>query len=310
MAISGYSKIPRLGSFDVNIARRVVTDYVLLLGLDELYREAIKRHESGELLDCSRQVANALQVSPADDPVEGYYSESEPLKGYFLNMRALQQVSIERAGEVAEFHPFQRLLEVASSPIYGEAVRHEKLLPVGRDALSKALLKTQSNWSIQSLTEAAFDIARETDDYSLVGLAARAKNPIVLTALKESVVLYAELICDIEEPPPLEYVWQVDDELARQAARFVDTFNTLFDEKLPAPEAGQAEQYWLAQEDVDILGRCVRIGSSISDPPQNYHWAICLVEREYLVKEFWHPEIWTTLRYREAQRGTDQAPEL
>ena len=97
--------------------RRIVTDYVFLLGLDEMYREAIKRHECGELLDCARQVTSALQIPPENDPVEGYYTESEPLTEYFLNMRALQQVNIERAGEVAELQPFQRLLEIASSPI-------------------------------------------------------------------------------------------------------------------------------------------------------------------------------------------------
>jgi len=290
----------------VNTVHRVVTDYIFLLGLDELYREAIKRHECGELLDCARHVTSALRISPENDPVEGYYTESEALTEYFLNMRALQQVSIERAGEVAEFEQFHRLLEVASSPIYGKPRRDEKLLPVGRDAVSKALIRTQSNWSIDSITKAAFDIAQETDDFSLVGLAARTKSPIILTALRESVVLYAELICDIDESPPTEYVWQVDDELARLAGRFIGTFNDLFDEKLPSPEPDQAERYWLAQEDSDALGRCVRIGSTTDDPPQHYHWAICLDQREFVVQDFWHPEVWTTLRYRETHRGAGQ----
>ncbi len=72
--------------------RRVVDDRVFLLGLDKLYRDAMKQHERGELLGCARRVAEALHVTPADVPVEGYYAEDERLTEYFRLVRALQDV--------------------------------------------------------------------------------------------------------------------------------------------------------------------------------------------------------------------------
>src|SRR5690349_8990226 len=63
--------------------RRVVNNRVFLLGLDELYREAMKRHERDELRRCARETASSLSVDPADVPIEGYYSEDERLTEYF-----------------------------------------------------------------------------------------------------------------------------------------------------------------------------------------------------------------------------------
>jgi len=57
----------------------VVDNRVFLLGLDKLYRDAMKRHERGELLACARRVAAPLHETPADVPVEGYYAEDEQL---------------------------------------------------------------------------------------------------------------------------------------------------------------------------------------------------------------------------------------
>lgn len=51
--------------------RRIVDNRTFLLGLDKLYRDAMKRHERGELLHCARRVAVALQVAPAAGPVAG-----------------------------------------------------------------------------------------------------------------------------------------------------------------------------------------------------------------------------------------------
>ena len=295
----------------MEIERRVVNNYVFLLGLDNLYRDTIQQHERGELLDCARKVVSALQVMPTNDPVEGYYAEDAQLTEYFLNIRSLQQVTLSRTTEVATLPEFRRLLDIASSPIYGRPQQHNMLLPVGRDAFSQALIQAQPNWTVENLTSIAFTAACELDDYSLVGLAARVKNPVVLTALRESVVLYAETEDYIEEPPPREYVWEVDDELAKQAKRFIDTFNSLFNEELPAPDSSQTERYWHANEDNEILGRCVRLGQDENQtPPKYYHWAICLGDEGLRVQEFWQSEIWTTTRYRQALNNNWQCPDL
>jgi hypothetical protein len=66
---------------------RVVDDRTFLLGLDELYRSAMKKHERDELLGCARTLSTALGIAPADVPVEGYYSEDEMLSEYFRRMQ-------------------------------------------------------------------------------------------------------------------------------------------------------------------------------------------------------------------------------
>jgi hypothetical protein len=283
----------------IPIERCIVDNRVFLLGLDQLYREAMKEHERAELLHCAKSVAAALGIAPADVPVEGYYADDPLLTEYFLLMRALQEVAETRARDVAAMPAFRRLRDVASAPLYGRPVWEDKLLPVGRDALSQALLNTRPDWTVPQLVAAAYAAARETDDISLVALAALARDPVVLVALRESVVLYAWRVC-LGLPPPREFVWQVDEEVAKQARRFVDAFNALFGNELPPPTPEQAQHYWLAFDDVRIIGRCVRLGA---DPTEAlyYHWGICRdLNQQLTIQEFWRPEVWTTERYRGA----------
>jgi hypothetical protein len=285
--------------------RRVVDNRVFLLGLDKLYRDAMKRHEHGDLLRCARRVAETLRVAPADVPVEGYYAEDDRLTEYFRLVRALQDVDEGETSSVDSLSEFQRLRDVTSAPLYGRPQYAGKLLPTGRDALSQALFDTFPNWSVASLTAEAYNKAREFDDVSLVGLAARVQDAVVLTAVRESVVLYAEMIpgAALYRPRPT-YVWKVDKDLAQQARRFIDTFNTLFGERLPPPDPEHAEWYWHAYDDNEILGRCVRLGCDDAILPiRHYHWAICrAADGGFAVQEFWKHEVWTTTRYRTALR--------
>jgi hypothetical protein len=293
--------------------RRVVDNRVFLLGLDELYRDAMKEHERGELLGCARRVARTLRVSPANVPVEGYYSEDAELTEYFRLVRTLQTVETGATTTVASLPEFQRLQEVTSSPLYGRPQYGGRLLPTGRDALSQALLDTLPGWTVPALTEAACHIALETDEISLVGLAARIRDAVVLAATRESVVLYAEMIFSKEfQAPRIEYVWRVDEDLARQAGRFIETFNRLFSERLPPPDPAQAERYWRACDNNEISGRCVRLGwDDQVRPMRHYHWAICpAASGEFAVHEFWATEVWTTARYRARLREGGRRPEL
>ena len=293
--------------------RRVVDNRVFLLGLDELYREAMKRHERAELLICARRVAAALHVLPADVPVEGYYAEDEQLTEYFRLVRALQDIDEHASSVVNSLPEFQRLRDITSAPLYGRPKYSGKLLPVGRDALSQALIDTFPEWTVSGLTAAAHATALAMDEISLVGLAALAKDAVVLTAARESVVLYAEMIEGAAlYPPRPRYVWKVDEDLAQQARKFIGAFNTLFGEKLPPPDPAQAELYWHACEDNEILGRCVRLGlDDRISPVRHYHWAICRgAHGEFAVQEFWKSEVWTTTRYRSALRGGERCPEI
>lgn len=276
----------------------IVDNRVFLLGLDALYREAIRPHESVELLACARTVAGALKVRPAEVPVEGYYAEDHSLTEYFRLLRALQSIDDIRVDEVASLPAFRRLRQVVGAPLFGISQEVGTLLPTGRDSLSLALLKTRPTWNVPTLTAEASQVAVATDDYSLVGLAARAGDPVVLAALRESVVLYSACIV-FSKAPPREFVWQVDRELAQAAQRFVDAFNQLFAECLPPPSSGQAERYWEAHDPTKIVGRCVSLGRDTQVPPQHYHWAICCNSDGQLnVQEFWSGNVWTTATYR------------
>ena len=285
---------------DLPAIQHVVDNRVFLLGLDELYRAAMMQHEKTELLGCARRVSQELGVAPSTVPVEGYYAEEPELTEYFLLMRALQEVPRERERAVERLDEFQRLLAVTSSPIYGRPQRR-MLLPAGRDPLSAALDHENldpSRWTVEILTPLAARLAGESDDYSLVGLAALAEDPVVLTALRESVVLYAEVALAASAMRRTEFVWLVDPELAARAARFVATFNALVGADLPAPVAANAAHYWGAGRRSDVVGRCVRLGQMPLGPPY-YHWAIQAgPEGQLAVHEFWDATIWTTQRYR------------
>ena len=265
-----------------------------MLGLDGLYRKAMKRHEAGELLGCARQVARSLKVKPLDVPVEGYYAESEKLRTYFRLMRTLQNLDDAVLPAVQNLSSFGRLSEVVSSPIFGRAASMNKLLPAGYDPLSQALDEI-SNWALESLVTRSSEIAHNTDDYSLVGLAARTNDAVVLAAIRESVVFYAG-VRFLSMPKKIRYVWRVSKDLVEAAGRFIETFNGLFDDELPAPRRRNAAVFWDAYKDNKIFGRCVHIGSNVRCPADHYHWAVSL-DQKLAVHAFWHREIWTTERY-------------
>jgi len=292
------------------VERRIVTDRIFLLGLDRLYREAMKTHEREELLWCARSVARELDVAPADVPVEGYYAEEEPLTEYFRLMRALQKADANVAPRVASLLPFQRLLAVTSAPLYGHPVFNGRLLPAGRDPLTQALDDTKPDWALETLVAAAGRVARESDDISLVGLAARAQDAVVLAATRESVILYAgKSIGGMTIPRPIEYTWAVDEDMSRHARRFIDAFNELFDERLPAPDSANAEPYWRACRDNRIHCRCVHLGwDDRTQPVSHYHWVILEDSMAgYDVRDFWSAELWTTARYASAYHDQSQA---
>lgn len=285
---------------EVLVTHLVVDNHVLLLGLDNLYRNAMKEHERTELLDCARETLRVLGLQPSTVPVEGYYAEDQELTDYFLIMRALQVVADSRTPEVVMLDEYQRLLDVTSSPIYGQPQNIGCILPTGRDALHRALAKTMPDWTIAKVTAAAYTSAQETDDISLVGLAARAKDPVALAAMRESVVLYAmPFLTGLPVRREYVYEWHVDDDLTDYAKRSIDVFNKLFGEQLPAPEAVNAEIYWREYSANKIMGRCVRIAVDVQDGQSNhYHWAIDTGDDDKdIVKEFWDTDIWTTERY-------------
>lgn len=283
---------------------RVVDDRVFLLGLDEFYRSAVKRHERGELLDAASKVAADLSVAPADVPVEGYYSEEEALSDYFRLMRALQGEHEARVSEVKHDRALQRLRDVTESPVYGVPQDSPYLVKRSRDALYNALDTVSENRTVEAITAAAYESASASEEFSLVALAALARDAVVLAALRESVVLYADMAA-FGIPPEYRYEWCVDPVLEQRALQFVDTFNQLFGESLPRPCQENAEAYWNACDLDGIVGRCACIAYDDSaSPVEYYHWAIDRDRRGRLtVSDFSDTEIWTTERYRRRKDG-------
>jgi hypothetical protein len=288
--------------------RRIVDNRTFLLGLDELYRESIKRHERDELLRSAKETASTLSVAPADVPIEGYYAEDECLTEYFRLVRALQQVPKSRELEVENVGGFKRLKQVTESPIFGPPFSGPYLLSEGEDALSVALKNTFPAWSVSNLTRAAYEYALPSSDFSLVALAALSRDGVVLTALRESVVLYAMAVVGAAMPTEPEYDWQVDEIVHTRSMQFVETYNELFHESLPRPGPENAHVFWTACSEWKVLGRCVRIG--LDDrvrPIRHYHWAI---DRDAtynnIVRDFWDTEIWTTARYRATRESRSQ----
>src|SRR2546430_13768658 len=250
-----------------------VDDRAFLLGLDRLYREAMQQHEGFELLGCARELAATLRITPRPVPIEGYYATNPQLTEYFLLLRALQQVGESRVPEVRGLLSYQRLCQVLSSPIFGRAEHEDTLLPIGNDPLSRALRATAPSWTIPTLTAAAHAVAVKTGDYSLVGLAALAWDPVALVALRESVVLYEGVMLGSTEP--LRIGWAVSPELAERGARFIAAFRALFGTALPAPVGDNADVYFGSYIKADPVGRRARLGCPAqTEPGPHYQWVI------------------------------------
>jgi hypothetical protein len=280
---------------------RIVDDRVFLRGLDQMYRDAVMLHERGELLRAARAVAEKLGVRPADVAAEGYYAKDEKLTEYFRLLHALQHEPKSRTAEVESMKEFRRVLAVTSSPLNGApSNRDERLLPTGRDPLT-IVLNLEGDWSLHRIIDLAHREASENDDCSLVALACLTHDAVLLTALRESVVLYGERAHFLPpHPEPMSnYVWRVSPEIARRGARFVSLFNALFGEELPEPVAENAAEFYEPGKSWNPSGRCVCIGQTGSDPVKYYHWAIVSnADGSFSVEEFWDEELWSTGQYR------------
>ena len=289
---------------------RIVDNRVLVLGIDEIYRKYMKEFESAFLLPQVETIVAKLGVLELDIPIEGYYGEHETLTRYFKLMRALQEVDESSEPFVRELPEFQKIWEITNSPIFGKPVRKGKLLPQGRDPLSQALDDLKDTvWSVNEILDQAYKIVSDIDDISLVGLAVRTKDPVTITALRESVILYAEKVeRGFYEGSKTEYVWEVDDEFAKTANRFIEEFNNLLPKDshigkgIPKAEPLNIERFYYSSTENKILGRCANLGSEPSSPRLYYHWSITKQKNEFMLDEFWDTKLWTTDEYRAKQK--------
>ena len=284
---------------------RIVGDRELILGLDALYRDVMKAFEVERLLPAAETVAAKLDLDAPEIPLEGYYGESPELTRYFRLMRGLQTVPDSARPQVESLEHFQLLRAVTQSPIYGIPSDAPLLFPPARDALYYALASLPPEvWNRESLTHAAAKEAENRNDCSLVGLACRARDSVCIAALRESVVLYADVFCLMaSRTARYTYVWNVTPAIAAAANRFIAELNALASVKLPEASKTNASTYFHAAQSNYIAGRCVRIGTDDrTHPPRYYHWAVGGDVGEYTAEDFWSDAIWTTERYRKEGR--------
>ena len=287
----------------------VVDNRVLILGIDERYRQYMMEFESAFLLPQVEVLAAKLNLAEANVSVEGYYARTTDLSHYFKLIRALQAVSDSNKPSVKDMPEFQEILKVTSSPIFGRPQDNGCLLLQGRDPVSQALLDTNDKgWDTQRIIDRAYEVVMDSDDISLVGLAVRIKDPIVIAALRESVVLYAEKMeMGVYKGPKIKYIWKVDNDFAAAANRFIEEFNSLLPKDsylshgISKAEQENAGNFYSAYSNDRILGRCINLGHDRSSPIQYYHWAVTKQNDELALDEFWDTKLWTTIDYRSKQ---------
>ena len=293
----------------MTVIRHIVDNRVMLLTLDDFYRERMKYHETKELLKIAKRVANELNIKPANVPIEGYYSETPQLTQYFRLMRALQTASDKLRPKAQKITGFSRLQEVMKSGLFGEPGDSEQLLPTGEDPFTEVMSETDAyTFTVESLTNAAYKATLANSSFSLRSLAALSRDAVVLAALGETIVLYVKRKAapkkSARKPPPVkhEYIWDVDQELEERAQKFVLTFNKLFKDKIPKPCVDNVKKYWSGfPKAKKILGRCVCLAFYEEEKPKQwYHWAIHSHQgtAKLYVYDFWDTKIWTTERYR------------
>jgi hypothetical protein len=277
---------------------RVVDNRVFILGLAELYRTAITPHEHKELLPAARAVAARLGVAPDPVPLEGHYGHDKKLTEYFRLVRTLQRTGDHEKSR-PEMPEFALLEDVFSSPLFGAAFVKGPLLPIGMDPIAFVMINNVER-SAQTVMDVATKVARQTDDFSLVGMACLARDPVAIVALRDPVRIPYEGATFGNAPIPT-YAWQVDPEIAERAERFIATFLALFGEELPEPTPENADLYGASFfEQSGYLGRCVRI-SLTESTKGHYYWGIFAGDDgKPRIHEFWSHEPWDTQRYRQA----------
>jgi hypothetical protein len=279
----------------------VVSDFELILGLDSFYREQMQQYETKQLLPLVIELFEKLGVSPKKYPMEGYYYKSEKLKNYFNYIKTLREVSIKHKDDVQNMLGYKKLTELFCSGLYGKYEYDDKILPNVKDPIYYALESLSvENWNVKNILNTAHTIINDTNNTTIIGLGIIIKNPVIVTALRETAVLYADILCagvpDFTIKYINKYIWNVSKEIEHLANIIIETFNGICPYKIPLAIEKNAKKYYdrFMSNPFDL--RCVRIGYDAFSG-KNYHWAI--KNQEYLTNnykfaEFWDEKHWTT----------------
>ena len=281
------------------IIEHIVGDFELILGLDSFYRNKMKKYEE-KLLPLIREILNKLNKSPEKFLVEGYYYETEKLTEYFNCIKTLKQVPIIHQKKIKKLPGYKKIIQLYCSGLYGEYKFDKNILPTVKDAIYYTLETLPVNkWNKDNILDTAYEIIKDTNNYSIINLGIILKNPVIITALRESVVLYSEFICTGAPPPIIyihKYIWNVSKNIENMANIIIEIFNGICPYKIPEAIESNAELYYYEYTENKIDSRCVRIGfDDLSN--KNYHWAIKNIKNmanKYKFIDFWDSELWTT----------------
>jgi len=282
------------------IKERIIGDREVILGLDYLYRNSMKMHERKTLLPCADTLVKKLSIPIEDVPIEGYYSETPELTYYFKLIKSLQNVNIVRRSEISDMKEYQKLLEVFGSPIYGESNFENSIFPHAVDPISTSLKKfSPAWWKAVSIINEAYENIKDSNNFSLTGIGILTKDPVVITALRESAVLFLSVERASPETPKYQYIWSVSSNIENLINMFIYEFNKFIPYKILYANKNNSEYFYNAYEENRLIGRCVCIGKDNS-LNKYYHWAINKKDSsdELNFVEFWDDKIWTTEQYR------------
>ena len=293
----------------------VVNDFVLILSLDSFYRDCMKKYEAEDLLPLVKNIFEELKISPGEFPVEGYYYETDELKSYFNHVKTLQtleQESIKCKEKIYNMSGYKKLTELFCSGLYGIYEYEGFLLPAVRDPIYYSLksLQQPEKWNAENILNEAYTIIKDTEDTTIVGLGILLKNPVIVTALKESVVLYNDILPTGELDHRIKYIykyiWNVSKEIENLANKIIEIFNGICPYRIPIAVAENAKKYYNNFSSNPIKIRCVKIGyDNLSQ--KYYHWAINNVNYNYKFVDFWDTKLWTT---EDAKKDSYEEKEL
>jgi hypothetical protein len=278
----------------------VINDFEFIIGLDGFYRNNMMKYESDDLLPLLEKMVKQLNICLDDVEIEGYYYLTKELKKYFKIVKNLKNISIDKIEIFKEYNGYNKLIDIFCSDLYGEYKFDKYIIPSVNDILNQALKSIDVNkYNYEIILEYAYKLLQNKKKITLVELGILKKDPIIVTALRESAALYVDVVI-AGDPEPVEYnyTWNVSKEIENAGNEIINTFNKICPYKIPYGSKENAEIYYNEFTDNKINNRCIRIAED--DNGLKYHWAIKYnyYTGKYKFEEFWDKKLWTSEKYK------------
>lgn len=276
-----------------------VNDFEFIIGLDGFYRKNMMKYESKIIFPLLNDMIKELNIELENFHIEGYYCKTKILSKYFTIVQNLKKIDIEKINLFEKYSGYNKLIEIFCSGLFGEYKYSDKIIPSIKDSINIALKNiSKAQYNFKIILDYAFELLQDKQSLTLVELGILLKNPIIVTALCESTVLYREVEMLGTIIPKYEYIWNVSKKIEEEGNRIIETFNKICPYKIPICNENNVKKYFNEFIDNEINYRCVRL--AIDENGKNYHWAIKWnrINKNYEFKEFWDEKLWTTEDYK------------